>query len=173
MNRYRASTRVGEHEYVEYIGRAPTKPLDRFIDDIYCRTGVPHHRGLNVPPTPSAHLFVNLADRSASTIPTLQCHRHGSPMAGSLVCGPDASSSSSPKRVARIYRFARLILSVDARQPVDWSELAQAAGYFDQAQFSKELKDFTGHTPTAYLALRRRYPARRGFLPDHCPMAAD
>src|SRR3982074_3700294 len=43
----------------------------------------------------------------------------------------------TPKRVARIYRFARLILSVDALRPVDWSELAQTAGYFDQAHFSR------------------------------------
>lgn len=51
----------------------------------------------------------------------------------------------TPKRVARIYRFARLILSVDARHPVDWAQLAHTAGYFDQAHFSKEFKDFTGH----------------------------
>ena len=75
--------------------------------------------------------------------------------------------------MARIYRFARLILSVDARRPVDWSQLAQTAGYFDQAHFSKEFKDFTGHTPTAYLALRRRFPAEPGFPPDHGPMPAD
>jgi AraC-like DNA-binding protein len=56
----------------------------------------------------------------------------------------------TPKRVARIYRFARLILSVDALRPVDWSELALTAGYFDQAHFSREFKDFTGHTPTEY-----------------------
>jgi AraC-like DNA-binding protein len=79
----------------------------------------------------------------------------------------------TPKRVARIYRFARLILSVDALHPVDWPQLAQAAGYFDQAHFSKEFKDFTGHTPTAYLTLRRRFPAEKGFPPDNGPMPAD
>jgi AraC-like DNA-binding protein len=79
----------------------------------------------------------------------------------------------TPKRVARIYRFTRLILSVDALGPVDWSELAQAAGYFDQAHFSREFKDFTGHTPTDYLALRRRFPAEPGFPPDSGPMPAD
>ncbi len=35
-------------------------PRDRFIDDIHCLTGVPRHRRMNVPPMPSAHLFVNL-----------------------------------------------------------------------------------------------------------------
>jgi AraC-like DNA-binding protein len=79
----------------------------------------------------------------------------------------------TPKRVARIYRFARLILSVDAQRPVDWSELAQTAGYFDQAHFSKEFKDFTGHNPTEYLVLRRRFPAEQGFPPDNVPIPAD
>ena len=79
----------------------------------------------------------------------------------------------TPKRMARIYRFARLILSVDALRPVDWSDLAHTAGYFDQAHFSKEFKDFTGHTPTEYLALRRRFPAEPGFPPDSGPMPAD
>jgi AraC-like DNA-binding protein len=79
----------------------------------------------------------------------------------------------TPKRVARIYRFARLILSVDALRPVDWSELAQTVGYFDQAHFSKEFKDFTGHTPTEYLALRRQFPAEWGVPPDNVPIPAD
>jgi AraC-like DNA-binding protein len=79
----------------------------------------------------------------------------------------------TPKRVARIYRFARLIVSVDARRPVDWPGLAQTAGYFDQAHFGREFKDFTGYTPTEYLALRRRFPVERGFPPDNGPMPAD
>jgi AraC-like DNA-binding protein len=79
----------------------------------------------------------------------------------------------APKRVARIYRFARLILSVDALRPAGLAELAHTAGYFDQAHFSREFKDFTGHTPTEYLALRRRFPAEQGFPPDSGPMPAD
>lgn len=43
----------------EYVGRVPAPPLDRFIDDIYCLTGLTGHRRMNVPPMPSAHLFVN------------------------------------------------------------------------------------------------------------------
>lgn len=47
------------HTESEYVGLVPAPPLDRFIDDIYCLTGVPRHRRMNVPPMPSAHLFVN------------------------------------------------------------------------------------------------------------------
>ncbi len=55
-------TPVGHTETMEYIGRVPAPPLDRFIDDIYCLTGVPRYRRMNVPPMPSAHLFVNLGE---------------------------------------------------------------------------------------------------------------
>lgn len=78
----------------------------------------------------------------------------------------------APKRLARIYRFARVILAVDAAGPVGWAELAQAAGYFDQAHLINEFKSFAGQTPTAYLALRRRFPAERDFPPDMGPMPA-
>lgn len=78
----------------------------------------------------------------------------------------------TPKRLARIYRFARLILSIDPTRPIGWAEFAAAVGYFDQPHLINEFKDFTGHTPTAYLALRRRFPAERNFPPDMGPMPA-
>ncbi|MGP4050303.1 DUF6597 domain-containing transcriptional factor [Streptomyces sp. 2A115] len=280
---------------MEYVGRVPCPPLDRFVDDIYCLTGVPRHRRMNIPPMPSAHLFLNLggpvrlwdsdpvvpsavltdgwfmgvwtrrflveyparvrlvgvhfkpwgmspfADMPASelrdrwvpvdavwqrsvdrirnqvgdiasateTLRVLEAEllsrlaeapsrgldlvlhaggrletSNGTVPIGSLTAGAGVSGNHlaaqfkahvgvTPKRVARIYRFARLILSVDALRPVDWSELAHAAGYFDRAHFSREFKDFTGHTPTEYLALRRRFPAEQGFPPDAGPMPAD
>ncbi|RFU41349.1 AraC family transcriptional regulator [Actinomadura logoneensis] len=280
---------------MRYVGRVPAPPLDLFVDDIYSLSGVPRHPRLNVPPMPSAHLFINLGgpvrlydsdpsvppavlddgwfmglwtrrftidhpspvrlvgvhfkpwglapfaglpatdlrnrwapvdavwrravDRirnrlaeAASSTAALRlvedelrtrltgAPAHGLPLAqhvgrrletsfGAIpvrTLAADAGVSGNhlaaqfkthvgvtPKRVARIYRFARLILSVDARGPVDWSRLCHTAGYFDQAHFSKEFKEFTGHTPTQYLDLRRRFPAERGFPPDSGPMPAE
>ena len=280
---------------MEYVSRVPAPPLDEFIDDIYCLTGVPRHRRMTVPPMPSAHLFVNLggaarlrdsdpsvpsavladgwfmgvwtrrflveyparvrlagvhfkpwgispfaglpatelrdrwvpvdavwprsldrirnqAGDSASATETLRVLERelrsrlaqapprglglvryaggrleasrGAVPVGALTDAAGVSGTHlaaqfkshvgvTPKRVARIYRFAQLIVSVDARRPVDWAELAHTAGYFDQAHFSREFKDFTGHTPTEYLALRRRYPAEPGYPPDLGPMPAD
>ncbi|NUW46115.1 helix-turn-helix domain-containing protein [Nonomuraea rhodomycinica] len=280
---------------MEYVTRVPAPPLDRFIDDLYCLTGVPRHRRMNVPPMPSAHLFVNLGgpvrlwDSDPSVPPAVLTdgwfmgvwtrrflfeyptpvrlvgvhfkpwgiapfaglpaselrnrwvpvdavwHRsvdrireqvgavasatgtlrvleaelrsrlaeapsrgldlvrhtgmrletsHGVVPVGALADAAGVSGNHlaaqftshvgvTPKRVARIYRFAQLIVSVDALGPVDWSQVALTAGYFDQAHFSKEFKDFTGHTPTEYLALRRRFPAERGFPPDSGPMPAE
>jgi AraC-like DNA-binding protein len=280
---------------MEYVGRVPAPPLDRFIDDIYCLTGVPRHRRMNVPPMPSAHLFINLGDpvclwdsdpsvqpavftdgwfmgvwtrrflfeyptpvrlvgvhfkpwgispfvdmpanelrdrwvpvdavwqwsldrirnqigEIASATETIRMMEeelrsrladapsrgldlvqhtgarlegsHGAVPVGALTDAAGVSGNHlatqfkshvgvTPKRLARIYRFAGLILSVDALRPVDWSELGQAVGYFDQAHFSREFKDFTGHTPTEYLALRRRFPAEQGYPPDNVPIPAD
>jgi AraC-like DNA-binding protein len=280
---------------MDYVGRVPAPPLDRFIDDVYCLSGVPRHRRMSVPPMPSAHLFINLgeparlwdsdpsvppllvadgwfmgiwtrrflieyparvrlvgvhfkpwglspfidmpaselrdrwvpvdavwqrsADRirnqigdiatAAETLHAVERELrarladtpsrgldlvqhtagrletlHGAVPVGALADAAGVSGNHlaaqfkshvgvTPKRVARIYRFARLILSVDARRPVDWPDLAHAAGYFDQAHFIREFKDFTGLTPTEYLALRRRFPADAAFPPDSGPMPAE
>ncbi|MFD5722801.1 helix-turn-helix domain-containing protein [Streptomyces sp. NPDC127036] len=280
---------------MEYVGRVPAPPLDRFIDDIYCLSGVPTHRLVNVPPMPSAHLFLHLdgpvrlwdSDRAtppvvftdgwfmgvwtrrflfeypahvqlvgvhfkpwgmspfvdmpaaelrnrwvpvdavwqrsvdrmrnrlgdvtspAETLLVLEEElrsrladapargldlvrhtggrlemTHGGISVGALADAAGVSGNHlanlfkthvgvTPKHVARIYRFARLIISVDALGPVDWADLAQTAGYFDHAHFSREFKDFTGHTPTEYLALRRRFSAERRGPQDYGPMPAD
>ncbi|MET7390342.1 helix-turn-helix domain-containing protein [Streptomyces sp. NPDC005529] len=281
---------------MEYVGRVPAPPLDRFIDDIYCLSGVPSHRFMNVPPMPSAHLFLHLdgpvrlwdsedrsmlpavftdgwfmglwtrrfffeyparvrlvgvhfkpwglspfvdmpaaelrnrwapidtvwqrsvdrmrnrvGDASSATRMLLVLEEelrsrladapargldlvrhtggrlemsHGGIPVGVLADAAGVSGNHlanlfkthvgvTPKQVARIYRFAQLIISVDTLGPVDWAELAQTAGYFDHAHFSREFKDFTGHTPTEYLALRRRFPAERRGPQDFGPMPAD
>ncbi|MFD6698346.1 MULTISPECIES: DUF6597 domain-containing transcriptional factor [unclassified Microbacterium] len=79
----------------------------------------------------------------------------------------------TPKRLARIYRFARVVLSVDAAAPPAWADLAQTVGYFDQPHLINEFRDFTGRTPTDYLALRRRVPPDPAFPPDMGPMPAE
>ncbi|MEV1043916.1 helix-turn-helix domain-containing protein [Streptomyces sp. NPDC049916] len=280
---------------MEYIGRVPAPPLDRFIDDIYCLSGAPGHRQVSVPPMPSAHFYLNLGepavlwDSDPSEPPSVLAgewfmglwtrrflleyptrvhlvgvhfkpwgmspfagvparelrnrwvpvdavwHRsadrirnqvggaasateklrvleselrsrlvevpgrgldlvrrtggwleasHGAIPIGALSDAAGVSNNHlaaqfkahagvTPKRMARIYRFARLIESVDPRRPVDWSQLALTAGYFDQAHFSREFKDFTGRTPTGYLDLQRRFAAEPGFPPAGGPMPAE
>ncbi|MEV6071577.1 helix-turn-helix domain-containing protein [Nocardia sp. NPDC052001] len=280
---------------MRYFSRVPGPPLDEYIDDIYCLSGVPRHPRVLVPPMPSAHLLINLGgpvrmwdgDGSAepvtlvdgwfmglwtkrflleyparvrlvgvhfkpwglsafTDIPASELRDRCVPVdavwqraldrirnqLGEVTASNDALGfverelrarlaktpsrtldlvifagtrlersygavpvtaladdagvggnhlasqfkshvGLTPKRVARIYRFARLILSVDARRPVDWSEFALSAGYFDQAHASREFKDFTGYTPTEYLRLRRKFPAAAGFPPDAGPMPAE
>jgi methylphosphotriester-DNA--protein-cysteine methyltransferase len=63
----------------------------------------------------------------------------------------------SPKELARFYRFANVLRSIDAAQAVDWTLIAHQACFYDQAHFNKEFTAFTGFTPTDYLRLRRLY----------------
>ncbi|WP_020388171.1 helix-turn-helix domain-containing protein [Kribbella catacumbae] len=65
----------------------------------------------------------------------------------------------TPKRLARTYRFAEVVKSINPGCDVDWAEVAHRAGYHDQPHFNHELRQFTGLTPTAYLELRRRFAA--------------
>jgi hypothetical protein len=55
----------------------------------------------------------------------------------------------TPKRVARIYRFAQLILSVDALRPVDWYVVSVDGFIADENDDVGPLHDwsFNGDTP--------------------------
>ncbi|MEP6986859.1 MAG: helix-turn-helix domain-containing protein [Chloroflexota bacterium] len=61
---------------------------------------------------------------------------------------------STPKELARIYRFRRVLYGIDPTQPVDWRDLARQSLYYDQPHFNRDFEAFTGHTPTDYLLLR-------------------
>lgn len=80
----------------------------------------------------------------------------------------------TPKRLARSYRFTVTVLAINVAAPVDWGDVAAGAGYFDQAHFVREFREFTGLTPTRYVELRRRF--LRDY-PDHAldgwPLPAD
>jgi AraC-like DNA-binding protein len=53
-----------------------------------------------------------------------------------------------PKLVARLVRFERVMRRAAAGAPLRWSELAIAHGYCDQAHLAREVRRFTGLTPT-------------------------
>lgn len=67
----------------------------------------------------------------------------------------------TPKTVARILRFRQVLQLVARSAKVDWAEIAQAAGYFDQAHFSRDFRRLSGLTPGAYL--RQRLPDQNGL----------
>ncbi|ONI79813.1 AraC family transcriptional regulator [Actinosynnema sp. ALI-1.44] len=80
----------------------------------------------------------------------------------------------TPKRLARAYRFTATVFAINPAEPVDWGDLACAAGYFDQAHFSHEFRAFTGLTPTRYIEVRRRFLREHpGHTLDGWPLPAD
>lgn len=80
----------------------------------------------------------------------------------------------TPKRLARAHRFTAAVFAIDPAGPVDWGELANTAGYFDQAHFGHEFRAFTGLTPTQYVEVRRRFQREHpGHVLDGWPLPAD
>lgn len=60
----------------------------------------------------------------------------------------------TPKLFARITRFRRVIDRLQGSRQIHWSELALECGYFDQAHFIHDFRDFAGISPSAYLQHR-------------------
>ena len=80
-----------------------------------------------------------------------------------------------PSKPAQLtYRFATTVLSINPAEPIDWADLASSAGYFDQAHFGHEFREFTGLTPTRYLEVRRRFLREHpGHVLDSWSLPAD
>lgn len=54
-----------------------------------------------------------------------------------------------PKLFARIQRFQRVFRAVEHLRGAPWAGVAAECGYFDQAHFIKECRQFSGLTPSA------------------------
>ena len=58
----------------------------------------------------------------------------------------------APKGIGRIYRLNRMLSLLQGRARVSLAELAHESGYYDQAHFNRDFRDFAGLTPGDYLA---------------------
>jgi len=58
----------------------------------------------------------------------------------------------TPKLFCRVRRFQKVLRQISAGQPVNWSDLALKCGYFDQAHFIHDFRDFSGINPSTYTA---------------------
>lgn len=61
-----------------------------------------------------------------------------------------AGTGLTPKRYARVARFARALRGVHHQTTATETALAAECGYFDQAHFNHEFKALAGMTPTTY-----------------------
>lgn len=66
----------------------------------------------------------------------------------------------TPKRLARIYRFARVVLSVDAAGPVDWSFLAHSGAVLRPVSLQEGIRRVHGPQPDRLPAVAAPLPRR-------------
>ena len=62
-----------------------------------------------------------------------------------------------PKELARFYRFAHVVSSIDSSKSPDWGRIARQSCFYDLSHLNKDFVEFTGHSPSDYLLLRRRF----------------
>jgi AraC-like DNA-binding protein len=58
----------------------------------------------------------------------------------------------TPKAFCRVRRFQRALQSVHGAREVDWAQIALDCGYYDQPHFIHDFREFSGLTPTQYVA---------------------
>jgi len=63
----------------------------------------------------------------------------------------------TPKLYCRLHRFLGIVRKIASDGSVDWADVALAGGYCDQAHLAHEFRDFSGVSPSAYLAAERPY----------------
>jgi AraC-like DNA-binding protein len=59
----------------------------------------------------------------------------------------------TPKAFCRVRRFQRVLSAIRAARAIDWARIALDFGYYDQSHFIHEFQEFSGFTPSAYIAL--------------------
>lgn len=60
----------------------------------------------------------------------------------------------TPKLFWRVRRFHEIVRRAHLGPEIDWARMAAETGYFDQAHFIHDFREFSGLTPSAYLAAR-------------------
>lgn len=68
----------------------------------------------------------------------------------------------SPKLLARVLRFSRVMQQLARGHTESWAELAARCGYADQAHLTREFREFAGSPPAAFSS--RRLPDEGGFV---------
>lgn len=58
----------------------------------------------------------------------------------------------SPKLACRIVRFRNAIKLLESSHRVTWADFALMCGYYDQAHFIRDFREFAGLTPSEYCA---------------------
>lgn len=63
----------------------------------------------------------------------------------------------TPKSFLKIIRFQKAIQEIETSQPANWTSIAYDSGYYDQAHFIHDFKNFSGFTPNQFLQMQSNF----------------
>jgi AraC-like DNA-binding protein len=58
----------------------------------------------------------------------------------------------APKAFLKVMRFQKAISEIEQQKTANWTRIANESGYYDQAHFINDFKNFSGFTPSQYLS---------------------
>ena len=62
----------------------------------------------------------------------------------------------TPKAYLKIIRFQKAITEIEERREVNWTDISQDCGFYDQAHFINDFKFFSGFTPERIRPKKKR-----------------
>ena len=60
----------------------------------------------------------------------------------------------TPKNFLKIIRFQKAVQEIESTKNISWTKIAFESGYYDQAHFIHDFKNFSGFSPQQYLQLK-------------------
>ncbi len=60
----------------------------------------------------------------------------------------------TPKTYLKIMRFQKAVSEIERFDKIDWTQLSQNCGFYDQAHFINDFRMFSGFTPEQYLSMK-------------------
>lgn len=63
----------------------------------------------------------------------------------------------TPKTFQRIQRFNRVLQEIEQGRLLSWTQISHDCGYYDQAHFIREFREFAGFSPEVFLQQERSF----------------
>lgn len=63
----------------------------------------------------------------------------------------------TPKNFLKIMRFQKAIQEIEAAKAINWAGIAYESGYYDQAHFINDFKQFSGFTPAQFRQMNSEF----------------
>jgi AraC-like DNA-binding protein len=69
----------------------------------------------------------------------------------------DKQVGLTPKYLARIFRFQKVLRQIEQQQKIEWLQITHDCGYYDQAHFIKDFYAFSGINPSTYITVKGEF----------------